>query len=315
MTHAARSGAHGKPGRATRSVPVTALRAECTLMERTVLSERFTDKAALAPVQPGGASNPDKGAAGWLRYLKHLHRVHAVGVAPAAAREAGHEPDAAALQRAEQTVLDAMRDHPIAVPIDGGTRVVHVYPKSLDALLHVQALDAQLAWMTQAHARLMATLETDPRPDLADKVPEVLAVISYTYQLVAWIVTHPGPAMPYAPGDDHPEPPAEVRALAPWDVVRICRAHQQHLLRTSAVAALVDEVAQGETKGTRAGRRPTWAALYAQLEIEGVGPAPVLMKHRSLASLLATVRLSAARAEEARRDAERERAGRAEVSA
>ena len=264
-----------------RGIAAAELRAECTTLERAVCSAKLASKDTLAPHRPGGARNPDRDARGWLAYYRTLHRIHAKGERDAA-------PDRAAHARADAEALDALRTEPIRVPLVGASAnaaPLLVYPKSLDALLHVHALDRQLQYMTTKHAQLVEMKTADA----ADLLPRVADGISYTYQLLCWIVTHPGPAMPYDSHVDHPEPPEHIRALEPWDVIRIVEAHHKHMLRLHAVAALIDSRRQSEEGGTR----PSWSMFIAS-ETPAGESTDVTMKHRALNALLAKRWLDAA---------------------
>jgi hypothetical protein len=259
-----------------RSITTKELRAECTVLERAVLTQRLTTKDALTPHRPGGAENPDRSASGWLSYYRHLQRTHAKG-------ERATPLNAPSRAAADAAVMDALRSKPVRVEVIGtdpsAPRVLHVYAKSLDALLQVHALDRQLAYMTQTHAKLLAINTAQSR----DTIPRVLAEISYTYQLLAWIVTTEGPGMPYAVDAALPTPPAEIAALEPWDIVRIVEAHHKHMLRLHAIASLLDDKVQGEGKGTR----PSWSMFAADAAAMFGEDPDVVMRDRALPSLLA----------------------------
>lgn len=265
-----------------RSISAKQLRADCTTLERAVLSARLGTKESLAAYRPGGASNPQRGADGWLTYYRHLHRTHAKGDA---------SPFGANLSRdaADRAVLDAMRGEPIPVRLTGRDEdapPVYVHAKSLGALLHVHDLDRQLAYMTEMHARLVSMKTAES----VERLGRVLRGISYTYALLAWVVTHPGPGMPYRAEDPQPEPPPWILDLEPWHMIRICEAHHQHLLRLHAVASLIDNRGQTEENG----QRPSWS-MFAASAAEMFGTDPiVVMNDRSLASQLAAMRLAAA---------------------
>ena len=257
-----------------RAISAAELRSDCMTLERAVLSAKLTTKDVLVQHRPGGARNPDKGAHGWLAFYRFLHRTHAKGERDAA-------PDRAAHARADAEALDALRSEPIRVMTVGGApdaAPLLVHAKSLDALLQVHALDQQLQYMTTKHAQL-AAMKT---ADAADLMPRVADAISYTYQLLCWIVTTPGPAMPYDVTDDHPEPPEHIRALEPWDVVRIVEAHHKHMLRLHAVSALIDARRQSDDGGTR----PSWS-MFIATETPAGESTEVTMKHRALNALLA----------------------------
>ena len=256
------------------------LRAECATLDRAVRSAGLATEEYLAKHQPGGEDNPAEDVYGWLRFYAVLHRVHARGEI---------QPDMAHA-RNDATVLDALRNEPImVVPLnadsDGKPQSIFVYPKGLDALLHVHALDLQLAWMLAQKE----ILEAEASAASLNMIQYVMDTMAYTYQLLCWVVTSKGPEMPYAVENDHPEIPQYVLDLSPWDVVRICQAHQEHLTRLGVLSTLLDAKSQRES-----GKRPSWSMFVGTMAVELGESSITLMKHRSLAELLAIARIHAA---------------------
>lgn len=270
-----------------RTISGAELRAECTNLERAVIAQGLATADALAPHRPGGSENSGKDARAWLRYYAVLHRKHA-RVELEAQRDIRTRADAA--------VLQALRDEPVRVelvtpvPLEDGveTSTLLVYQKSLDALLQVHALDRQIAALLVQQERVESAAARG-MPGAATLQERILEAIGYAYQLLAWILTTPGPAMPYelTPRGD-PEPPAYVKALNPIDYPQIAGAAQQHHARLAAVQALIDQrpVSDG-------GKRPSWSQFIGSLAIELDEDAVQLTKFRSLATLLATVQLDA----------------------
>lgn len=259
-----------------RSIPGQQLRGEYRLLEKAVLTAGLATEEELKEHRPGGEGNPDKGAVGALRYLCRLHRFHARGE--------NRDPNQARVLQDTQ-VLQALRDEPVSVQLpSAATTTVKVYPKSMDALMYIHGLDVQLTWMNAQRTELMAMRSATA----IDALPRVLDAISYTYQLLVWVVTSEGPELPFAAQDDAPEIPEWVRRLEPWDYILICQAHQQHLMRLSALAALLDDKKSPKDPVGR----PSWSVFYGSLALDSGEPVNVLMKHRSLVSLMASVRLS-----------------------
>jgi hypothetical protein len=257
------------------------LKAECTTLERAVRSANLATEEYLVLHRPGGAENSAEDVFGWLRYYAVLHRAHAKGESA---------PVSAAHARNDAQILDSLRNEPImVVPLnpgeDGESRNVFVYPKSLDALLHVHALDIQLAWMlTQKEI-----LETEASAASLNLIQQLMSVKAYTYQLLCWVVTTEGPELPYRVEEDNPEIPQYVLAFSPWDVVRICQAHQEHLTRLSVLTTLLDAKSQRD-----GGKRPSWSMFIGSMSVELGESSNTLMRHRSLAELLAVARIHSA---------------------
>lgn len=261
---------------ASRSIPGQRLRSESRLLEKAILTANLASKDEMALWAPGGENNPDKGLEGVYRYLCRLHRFHARGE--------NRDPDSArALQDAQ--VLQALRDEPVPVALpSAAAEQVMVYPKSMEALLYVHGLDVQLAWMNAQRTVLLGMTT----PQAIDALPRVLDAISYTYQLLVWVVTSKGPELPFAAQDDAPEIPGWIKKLEPWDFIVICQAHQRHLMRLSALSALLDDKKNPKDPVGR----PSWSVFYGSLALDTGEPVGNLMKHRSLVSLMASVRLS-----------------------
>lgn len=270
-----------------RSISIAELRAEAINLRRAVASAKLAGESEMDPHVPGNEKNEKKDARGWLRYLNVLHRLHARG-------EMRQTSDAR--QRADAAVLQALRDEPVRVElitpieIEPGvmTSALFVYQKSLDALLQAHALDREIAWLLLQGERVQdAGARGMPRS--SELYHKVTSAISYAYQLLAWIMTHPGPGMPYEPtikGD--PVPPAYITALNPMDYPQIAAAAQQHHARLAAVQALLEHKSTAE-----GGHRPTWSQFYGSLAIEMDENAVQLTRFHSLGSLLAAVQLDA----------------------
>lgn len=274
-----------------RTVSVAELKAECINLERAVKAGGLATEADLSPHRPGGPQNSAKDARAWLRYFAVLQRRHARGE---------HAQPADVRLRADAAVMAALRDEPIRVELvspvpldataDGGeplmTSGLLVYQKSLDALLQVHALDCQIAWLLSAAERI-EDAGAQGLVKSAELHQKIMAAVAYSYGLIAWIVTTPGPAMPYTIGvRGDPMLPPYIAALNPIDFPQIAGAVQRHHARLTAIQVLTDRrtVAEG-------GRRPTWSQFIGSLAIELDADAVQLACHRSLASLLASVQL------------------------
>jgi hypothetical protein len=260
-----------------RSISVAELKAECTVLERAVRAAGLATTEELKTDKPGSPDNPERDARAWLRYYTALQRRHATltklhEVSPSGADDA--------------TVLDALRGEPVEVPLLDKGKSVFVHPKSLDAALYIHALDLKLAWLLSQKSML------EERGTAGDvlMLPKVYEAISYIYQILCWIVCSEGPAMPFNPTELDPKPPAWITELEPWDVVRVCQAHQKLMLRLHALSALIDEESQQDQKGTR----PSWSMFYSTMAVELKESAVNLIKLRSMGEMLAMARMNAA---------------------
>jgi hypothetical protein len=261
---------------AKRSINVAEFKAECTVLERAVRSAGLTTEEKLAEDRPGSKEYPDRDARSWLRYYTKLQRLHA---------QLQRRASSGGTEDAE--VLDALRGQPVLVElVNKEHKPVQVHPKSLHACLYVHALDLKIAWLLAQKDLL------ESRGTAGDvlMLPKIYEATAYVYQLLVWIVCSEGPAMPFDTNDPDPEPPEWVRNLEPWDVLRICQAHQKLMLRLQALSALIDENSAQEGKGLR----PSWSMFYSTMAVELKESAEHLIKLRSVGEMLAMARLNAA---------------------
>lgn len=255
------------------------IRARCERMRDTITSAGLAQPAEVAAYWPGGAENPLRHKGGWIYCYGQMCRL-------LGRKDPWNLERRTALSDAE--VLKALGDSPIPVKRlanlkDETTLPLLVYAKGLEAELYLDALDRQLAWMNAQRQRLLDA----GTPAAMDLLTEVYTTISYTLQVCVWIVLDPGPELPFDPADPDPKIPHEIQVLEPWDMLRICEARQRQLARLSALRAITDEKTQHD-----GGSRPGWSMFIGSLALE-MGETPAtLMRHRSLASLLASVRLS-----------------------
>jgi hypothetical protein len=259
-----------------RSISVAELKAECTVLERAVRSAGLATIEEVQSNKPGKPDNPDRDARAWLRYYTALQRAHALVTKTSLPSSPADDA----------TVLDALRGEPVEVPLIRKGERVWVHPKSLNAALYVHALDLKLAWLMSQKA----TLEKRGTAGDVLMLQSVYEAISYVYQLLCWIVCTEGPTMPFDSTELDPRPPEWIVALEPWDVVRICQAHQKLMLRLHALSALIDEESQHEENGTR----PSWSMFYSTMAVELKESAVNLIKLRSVGEMLAMARMNAA---------------------
>lgn len=260
-----------------QSISVAELKAECTVLERAVRSAGLATAEEVQSNKPGQPDNPDRDVRAWLRYYTALQRAHAL--VTKSSTPSSPADDA--------TVLDALRGEPVEVPLIRKGERVFVHPKSLNAALYVHALDLKLAWLMNQKSVL------EKRGTAGDvlMLQKVYEAISYVYQLLCWIVCTEGPVMPFDSTEVDPKPPEWIVALEPWDVVRICQAHQKLMLRLHALSALIDTESQQTTEN---GTRPSWSMFYSTMAVELKESAVNLIKLRSVGEMLAMARMNAA---------------------
>lgn len=280
---------------ATRRFTLRWLQDRCAVLERHVVHRRYASPDELAQYRPGGAENLARGLPGWVVWYAQLVRF------------CGREEQVE--QRndfADGAVLEALAAEPLAVTLGarddaGQPRTVHVYPKSLGALLTLHVRDFTLGWL----ATRIDALRTAPDPAALAVLERAMEELGYQYTLLCWTVTHPDPGVPYAREDARPTPPpalAWLGTLDPWDCLRIAQAHGVvNAQRLQALEALITK----NTDATAGPTRPSWSAFIGSLAMRLNQPPAHLMRDASLLELLSAVQLHASAEREANEAAKR----------
>lgn len=247
----------------------------CEVLEKHVRSRRLATDEELAEYRPAKGSRDELFA--WVYFYAQLIRF--------CGRIETKELDGS---EADGVILAALHGDPLAVTLASGT-VVQVHAKSLHALLHFQARDRRLLWLTSQFSTLR---ESQDPADLA-LLERVGAELAYQNLLLAWMATHEGPGLPYdsEPWSDEqdarPELPPHIAALEPWDVLRI---HRAFIERNSTCLQALERLTD-PPKGD-AGGRPSWSVFIGQLSVRYKVDAKRLMRDHSLVKLLAIAKLT-----------------------
>lgn len=245
------------------------LRNAAEVLEREAVAGGRLADTDLDARRPGtGEAYPDTSAHAWLAYALWLQERIA------------RAPSAGERSRA-QVVHEALADEPVAVRLDAGTEI-RIHAKSLNALLVLEGLDADLQQVRAPLADLVAAQE-DGAVDgaaVAAFVGSLLTAQAVRY--FAWILAHPGPGLPFAESEPLPTPPDWTAALTGPDLERIVLAHLQVNRRD------LDFLAKAFPRqgGGTAGRLPLSGFLGAQAAEDGLEP-KVLLLDRSLRSVFA----------------------------
>lgn len=259
---------------AARSIAVKELRAECEFFARDLTSlHGGTLPEGVAEARPGGPKNPAKDARAWLVYFRTLIAAHARRTA-----SAGTTPNS------DAAGLAVLAERPLTRPSlvpgeDGAVRTITVYPKSYETLRQCAIRDANLAHLLPLQGALVGQGEVLP-----SVVGRLVGAILDEHRLLAWIAMHPGPGMPWDSRRQPPdELPPEVMALSPVEVHQVrrlfeeCNHHQLHAARQ-----LLEEVA-GPSGETGVG---SWSRFFVGAAQLLSTTEVVLMRDRSLASVL-----------------------------
>jgi hypothetical protein len=270
-----------------RRLSLRSLKQECASLEGVVAGQQSASADELAGYRPGGARNADKFWWGWIRWYAQLVRFNA--------RDRGDSSESTGGE--DRLVLDALRNAAIPVQIEPAHRVelapedappimVAVYPKSVDALLYLDAKDYLLGWLAQ---KIGFVRERGTEADLG-LLERAHVEMSYQQRLVAWCVMHDGRGLPFDPYvDSRPALPPHVAQLGPLDFFRIYKAYTTcNVTRLKAVSALI---APPKPDGTT--DRPSWSAFLGTLADERHIQPATLMRDYSLGELLASVKVAA----------------------
>ena len=287
--------------RRSRAVPISHLRTECTTAEFALLGFDRSLKEQIERWKPGGTENQGRDAYCWLRFYRTLHRELAVRQQHPNAGPAGAPAEdaiiTASLSNEPKRVLRLLPD------AEGNPVDLLVHPKSWHALVHLMSRDQCLGFL----AREITRIGVVGSAEQLDAHVRALDEIDLQQRLCAWILTTPGPGLPFLATDRAPEPPEWTKTLETTEIVDLIAAHQDvNRERLAYLRALIEE--DPEAKGSM---RPSWSVFFGALGTELQVRPEALMRDRSLCELLAQVRLSAASKREAieraRDEAERKR--------
>lgn len=272
------------------------LQAECDVIEKEVARLKLMTPGDMDAHRPGGHANSDTGWRGTLYYYRTLHRAHAKLQWQALSqqqRTGALEDDA--------ITLDALRGAPQSVellaPDDRGRRVhVHVHPKAFNALVEMHRRDLLIRWLVPR----VHYLRDSPRADDIALAQRALREWQFQQLVMIWIVTTPGPRLPWATSeqpfgvgvttlDDVPE---RVRdQFGAIDALDIYRVLQAHTLVNSARLHAINSLLPAPPSDTPVTSvPPSWSVFWGTLPDE-MGNVHELMNDVSLGSILARVKV------------------------
>lgn len=263
---------------------IEAIEGKCRVLRNTLQARRVSDPE-LDALAPGGAENQTTDPLGaTVVWYAHLRARFAV--------EQLKEADADA--RAQADVGAALAGDGVPVRLSPVDAPSSVFPKSYHALRFCDALDHALR-------RVVATAQT-----LEELEVQALAPLteSLTVRLWAWILTHPGPALPFE-DDTHAEPPAWTHALTPDDLLALLAAHMEaNGARIARIARLFPSgEAATETRLTLAGFLGTVAQELGHRPFD-------VLRHWSVGEAFAQAAVTAQAAREAKERADADAAAR-----
>lgn len=277
------------------------LRARCAGL-RLQLTTRDVDETILAAWWPGGAENPgkdrprptEKDRGPWTLCFATYHRlVHD----QAHARSAATAGQSEALNRA---IADAAADRPETLVLSDGA-MWQVYPKSEYALQELRYLGDAIDRLTRLD---VASVERGvPVP------PDTTALRSLAVRVWCWIITHPGPGLPYPEDARDPEPPAALGLLAPQDHYALVAANH----RVNGAREAIMARAFPRRSADFASRLDFVGFLTAYADAKHLDPFDVLRRW-SRGRVVAAAVSAAITADEAQQRAERERAAKGGTS-
>jgi len=220
------------------------------------------------PMKPARANTWD-----WLwAYGQFMRLIAGEGKAPGAL-----DPDAA-----DQMALAALQEEPIEV--ETHDHILRVAPKSFEALLWFNHVDALLRWLTGRERALRAAMEAGTLPEAFEAPAEVLGrlvteIAHQNARLVAQATADGPRLLPDL------EPDERIRSLGPVELIRVPLAFLHvNSVRLSALKALVEAPKKGH-------RAVSWSTFMATAADHLRTDVRQLARDRSLVSLLAQVRL------------------------
>lgn len=255
------------------------LEQRCTDLRGALSESGLAASAELASYWPGGAENDEEGLGAWIycyaSYVRMLGRMD----------EQRTEAKAA---EAEQAVLAALREEPGLVelvrPLEpDGSPYLTIYPKSFEALCHLEARDRELGRLGVA----LDYLQQAPDSEVAERVRTVYEEIGYQTRVIVWALTTEGPGLPFPPEAARPEPPAWTTRLDAGDILQALRTHQHVNGRRIDLIGILLGAAPGPK------RRGSWTVLGATASSELGVSTRTLLRDRSLAAWLAQITLTA----------------------
>lgn len=275
-----------------RSLSLRDLRTACATLETSVLQKQRATAEQIALAKPGQPANADTGPQGWLRFYGQL-RIW---------QDKGQDAPEPVGPSTDTLLTAAITDEPKAVRLSvlddqGGPRIVHCYPKSRRALLHLHARDIRAGHWMEQYRKLQATKAAGD-----SRLLKVAEEVDYQIRCLVWAVTTEGPWLPFDPREIVPELPPWLSLLTPEDGVRILLAHHQvNHARLALLGQLLGSLTPSEhpTDPSLMG----WGAFLARASDEMGLAYEVLDRDRSLGSVLGGVYVQAKAAERMRETA------------
>lgn len=266
------------------------LEGRCELLERNVLRQKLATEAELAAHRPGGEQNTDTEAEGWLRWNDVLNRHHA--------KVQFHQFEETARARADRILADALLEVPRNIQLiqpstpGGIPPTISVHPKSAAAITRIGAHDDQVALCAWA----LDHIREHQEPETLELLPQFTEEMNYHAAVILWIVTHPGPGLPFPRLEYQPDVPQRFFDMDAVDGHRLLGAYQDiHRVRMLAVEDLFASESTDH-------RRASWATFFAVASAEFKESPQDLMENRSLASVVVQFQLQARNQAQAQKD-------------
>lgn len=270
------------------------LEKQCTEL-REILGDGVATQQELTDYWPGGSENPVTDPLGkWIYCFQQYGRM---------AGRLDDEKTDKQLAKAEADVLEALRGSPAEVELvakhrDGSPRFLQVHPKSFETLLHIEARDRELGRLAEA----LEAMESLPAQAQVEWGRKLMAEIAYQQQVLCWIVTTPGPGLPFDEGKTRPTVPKLYRLLETQDIVSILKGHRR--VGALRLARVADLLGAGRAKG----KRQSWAVLASTASSELGVSSKSLLRDWTLESWLAQLSLTADAKAQAIESSKRKRA-------
>lgn len=265
-----------------------AIKERCTQARRSLAVRALATPEELSAYWPGGAVNPTRRRGAWIfcyaNYVRFLGRGEA---------DPTTQLDTLGLQALAGQPVEVQL---LAAPPALARPFLSVYPKGGRALLFCHARDWRIGWLATA-CRVLQERGEAADHTLLDRATDELA---YQMGLLFWVLTSPGPGLPFAAGATL-TPPPYFADLDPVDIAQLNLAHAK--VNGSRLALLRKQIQLTLGPHERA-RDNTFFDFFGNVAIEMGSPLDRVLEDWSLEQLLSAVLASANAREHAKQDAE-----------
>jgi hypothetical protein len=193
------------------------LRSTAEVLEREVVAAGRGSDADLDARRPGsGPDYPELTPQAWLAYALWL------------AERLGGARDLKGGRSLDQVLQESLADTPAPVTLASGAQIA-IHPKSLYTLCILEGLDADLQQVLDEMRDIAADVAEGEVPTADGAAVQLMGALlkGRALSIYAWILSHPGPGIPFTETEPDPAAPEWTRELTGADLEAIVRGHLQ----------------------------------------------------------------------------------------